>query len=297
MTGFVAHAADRSTPEQGASTFPDVSRREFVRLGAASAATLPGVPGVQKPVGATGRVYAILGDIHANIEALRAVLDDARAQGATHYVCVGDVVGYNAAPRECIRVMRDELKCPVVRGDHDHYVSCPGEKLSDLHPDAARAAEWTRRHLADEDARWLRDLPFQKTVMGFMLVHATLDMPEHWGYVFCNMQAEANFCYQYTQICFHGHTHVPIIYANTPGGVVHYEARDFTYEFGQKLFINVGSVGQPRDGDPRASYVLFDMAARQIRFRRLEYDVAAAQARIRDAGLPDRCAERLEQGR
>jgi len=244
-----------------------------------------------------GRVYAILGDIHSNIEALQTVLDDARAQGATHYVCVGDVVGYNAAPAECIRVVRDELQCPVVRGNHDHYVSYFDTNLADFHPAAAQVVEWTRSQLTNDDMSWLHNLPLQKPVMGFMLVHATLDMPDHWGYVFDNQQAESNFNYQYTQICFHGHTHVPIIYANTPGGVVHYEARDFTYEFGQKLFINVGSVGQPRDGDPRASYVLFDMAARQIRFRRLEYDVAAAQARIRDAGLPDRCAERLEQGR
>ena len=296
MTARAAHAADQIALERRAKTFPDVSRRDFVKIGAAAAA-LPGIPGEQKAAGAAGRVYAILGDIHANIEALRAVSDDARAQGATHYVCVGDVVGYNAAPAECIRMVRDELKCQVVRGDHDHYVSHPDGNLADLHPDAARAAEWTRRQLADEDARWLRDLPLTKRVMNFMLVHATLDMPDRWGGVLDDLQAEASFCFQYMQFCFHGHTHVPIVYANTPGGAVHREPRDFTYEFGQKLFINVGSVGQPCDGDPRASYVLFDLAARRIRFRRLAYDVAAAQARIRAAGLPERCAKRLELGR
>ncbi len=202
-----------------------------------------------------GRVYAILGDIHANIEALETVLADARAQGATHYVCVGDVVGYNAAPAECIRVVRDELQCPVVRGNHDHYVSYFDTNLADFHPAAAQVVEWTRSQLTNEDMSWLHNLPLQKPVMGFMLVHSTLDMPDHWGYVFDNQQAESNFNYQYTQICFHGHTHVPIIYANTPGGVVHYEACDFTYECGQKLFINVGSVGQPRGGN-RATGIL-----------------------------------------
>ena len=112
-----------------------------------------------------------------------------------------------------------------------------------------------------------------------------------------NQQAEANFSYQYTPLCFHGHTHVPIIYSNEPGGVVHYQPRDFTLELGQRLFINVGSVGQPRDGDPRASYVVYDMAARQIRFRRVAYDVQAAMARNRLAGLPEKCASRLEIGR
>ena len=244
-----------------------------------------------------GRVYAVLGDIHANIDALNAVLDDARAQGVTHFVCVGDVVGYNAAPAACIRAVRDELGCPCVRGNHDHYVSDPGTNLADFHPSAAQVVEWTRSQLAADDVQWLHDLPLQKPVMGFMLVHATLDKPDHWGYVFENQQAEANFSYQYTSLCFHGHTHVPIIYSNEPGGVVHYQPRDFTLELGQRLFINVGSVGQPRDGDPRASYVVYDMAARQIRFRRVAYDVQAAMARNRLAGLPEKCASRLEIGR
>lgn len=244
-----------------------------------------------------GRVYAVLGDIHANIDALNAVLDDARAQGVTHFVCVGDVVGYNAAPAACIRAVRDELGCPCVRGNHDHYVSDPGTNLADFHPSAAQVVEWTRSQLAVDDVQWLHDLPLQKPVMGFMLVHATLDKPDHWGYVFENQQAEANFSYQYTPLCFHGHTHVPIIYSNEPGGVVHYQPRDFTLELGQRLFINVGSVGQPRDGDPRASYVVYDMAARQIRFRRVAYDVQAAMARNRLAGLPEKCASRLEIGR
>ena len=244
-----------------------------------------------------GRVYAILGDIHANIDALNVVLDDARAQGATNFVSVGDVVGYNAAPAECIRVVRDELKCPVVRGNHDHYVSYLDTSLADFHPAAAQVVEWTRSQLSDDDMQWLHDLPLQKPIFGFMLVHSTLDMPDRWGYVFDNQQAEANFNYQRTPLCFHGHTHVPIIYASSPSGVVHYEPCDFKLEIGQRLFINVGSVGQPRDGDPRASYVLYDMDARFIRFRRLEYDVAAAQERCRTAGLPERCAERLGVGR
>ncbi len=243
------------------------------------------------------RVYAILGDIHANIDALEVVLEDARAQGVTHFVSVGDVVGYNAAPAECIRVVRDELKCPVVRGNHDHYVSSIEESLSDFQPLAAAVVQWTRDQLSAEDIKWLHDLPYQKPVMGFTLVHSTLDMPARWGYVFDNQQAQSNFNYQSTQICFHGHTHVPIVYEKTPSGVVHYEPRDFTYELGEKLFINVGSVGQPRDGNPKASYVLFDMANHQIRFRRLDYDVEKAQKRILEAGLPEHLAARLAVGR
>lgn len=244
-----------------------------------------------------GRVYAILGDIHANIDALRVVIDDARAHGVTNFVCVGDVVGYNAAPAECIHIVRDELLCPCVRGNHDHYVSDISMNLDDFQPGAAFVVKWTRQQLADEDIQWLHDLPLQKPVMGFMLVHSTLDRPGHWGYVFENRQAEANFSYQSTPVCFHGHTHVPIIYSSSAGHVAHYEPRDFVLELGQRVFINVGSVGQPRDGDSRASYVIYDMANRHIRFRRLEYDVQAAMERNRMAGLPERCAERLAQGR
>ena len=243
------------------------------------------------------RVYAILGDIHANIDALNSVLADAREQGVTDYVSVGDVVGYNAAPAECIRIVRDELKCPVVRGNHDHYVSYVEESLADFHPMAAAVVEWTRSQLSETDMAWLHDLPLSRPIMGFTVVHSTLDMPLRWGYVFDNLQAEANFVYQRTQLCFHGHTHVPIIYEKRAEGVVHYEPVDFKVELGQRLFINVGSVGQPRDGDPRASYVIYDTGSRTVRFRRLEYDVAAAQARIREAGLPERLAARLEAGR
>ena len=243
------------------------------------------------------RKYAILGDIHANIDALRAVLDDARGQGVTDFLSVGDVVGYNAAPAECIRIVRDELGCPTVRGNHDHYVSYTEESLSDFHPIAASVVEWTRSQLSADDIRWLHDLPLTRPVTGFTLVHATLDMPDRWGYVFDDLQADTNFAYQRTLVCFHGHTHVPIVYEKTTATTMHRPPEDFTVGFGQKLFINTGSVGQPRDGDPRASYVVYDMASKRVTFRRIPYDVEAAQGRIRAAGLPERLAERLGIGR
>lgn len=242
------------------------------------------------------KLFAILGDIHANLDALEVVLDDCRRQGVTDYLCTGDVVGYNARPHECLQIMR-ELGCPIVMGNHDCYVSTDHLDLDDFNPHAAAVIDWTKRQLSAEELAFLRNLPFVTTKMGITLVHATMDHPEGFGYVFDHLQAESNFFHQVTPLCFHGHTHVPIIYSNEPGGVVHYQPRDFTLELGQRLFINVGSVGQPRDGDPRASYVVYDMAARQIRFRRVAYDVQAAMARNRLAGLPEKCASRLEIGR
>ena len=240
------------------------------------------------------KLIAILGDIHANIDALNVVLDDCRAQGVTDYLCTGDIVGYNARPHECLEIVRG-LGCPVVMGNHDHYVSSQ-QNLEDFNPHAAAVIEWTRSQLTEEELEFLRSIPFVSTKMGITLVHATMDNPEGFGYVFDHLQAEAHFTHQITPVCFHGHTHCPMIYEKQIGAVYRIDAQDFKMPIGRKYFVNVGSVGQPRDGDPRASYVLYDPKARVVRFRRLEYDVAEAQRKVLEAGLPARLADRLAVG-
>ena len=240
------------------------------------------------------RRIAILGDIHSNLDALEVVLDDCRAQGVTEFLCTGDIVGYNACPHECMEIVRG-LGCPVVMGNHDHYVSSR-QNLTDFNPNAAFVVEWTRKQLSVEEMYWLRALPFTQVSVGIGLVHATMDNPEAFGYVFDHLQAGAHFTHQLTPLCFHGHTHCPMIYEKQMTGVYRIDAQDFTLPIGRKYFINVGSVGQPRDGDPRASYVIYEPKTRHVAFRRLEYDVEAAQERIRLAGLPERLAERLGLG-
>jgi diadenosine tetraphosphatase ApaH/serine/threonine PP2A family protein phosphatase len=240
------------------------------------------------------KLFAVLGDIHANLDALNVVLDDCRSQGVTDFLCTGDVVGYNACPHECMGIIRS-IGCPVVVGNHDFYVSSR-QNLDDFNPAAAAVVQWTRIQLADEEVSWLRSLPFTHTQMGVTLVHSTMDNPENFGYVFDNLQAEANFLNQKTPVCFHGHTHCPMIYEKSMNGVFRIDAQDFKLPIGRKYFINVGSVGQPRDGDPRATYVIYDPKERTVRFRRLEYDIEAAQERIRLAGLPERLAARLAVG-
>ena len=239
--------------------------------------------------------FAILGDIHSNLDALEAVLDDCRKEGVTDFLCTGDVVGYNACPRECLKIIRD-LGCPVVMGNHDYYVSS-WQDLTDYNPAAAEVIEWTRKQLTDEEISILRSFPFVSTNMGITLVHSTMDCPESFGYVFDHLQAEAHFSHQITPICFHGHTHCPMIYEKQVSAVYRIDAQDFKLPIGRKYFINVGSVGQPRDGDSRAAYALWEPSTRKISFRRLEYDVQAAQERIRAAGLPERLASRLSIGR
>ena len=238
--------------------------------------------------------YAIVADIHANLDAFQVVLDDIKSQKADHVVCLGDVVGYNANPRECLQIVR-EMNIPCVKGNHDEYCSTD-DVLEGFNPNAADAVHWTREQLAAEDREWLRDLKYTKMVANFMIVHATLDAPQRWGYVFDKLAAAASFPYQNTQVCFFGHTHVPVAFMRDTvvrGGTY----SKFKIDPAKKYFINVGAVGQPRDNNPKAAYVIYDMAAGAIELRRLEYDIAAAQKKIIAAGLPERLAERLEFGR
>lgn len=238
--------------------------------------------------------YAILGDIHSNLEAFQAVLADAQEQKVTHYACVGDIVGYNANPRECLKLVQ-ELNCIAVRGNHDHYCS-HDEDLNGFHPLAADAVDWTRQQLSEEQRQYLRKLKFKVLVESFTVVHSTLDTPEMWGYVFDTLEAEANFNYQTSSVCFFGHTHVPLAFekADTVRGGLYSRIK---VTMGRKYFINVGSVGQPRDGDPRAAYAIYDMRSNLIELRRVPYDFQVTQKKILNAGLSERMASRLAVGR
>jgi predicted phosphodiesterase len=238
--------------------------------------------------------YAIIADIHANLEALQVVLEDAKQQKCTHYACLGDVVGYNANPKECLDIVRT-MAMPCVKGNHDEYCSIDSN-LEGFNPHAAEAVNWTRRQLTEEDRQWLRDLKYIRLIASFSIVHATLDGPQRWGYVFDRLAAAASFTYQNTTVCFFGHTHVPVAFIRDTvvrGGTY----SKFKVEPGRKYFINVGSVGQPRDNNPKAAYVVYDLDEGLIELRRLDYDIPTAQAKIRAAGLPERLAERLTVGR
>jgi len=238
--------------------------------------------------------FAIFGDIHANLEALEAVLADAKEQKCTHYVCMGDVVGYNANPAECLELVR-ELECPVIKGNHDEQASMIGEN-ENFNALAEEAMTWTRDRLSDEQKAWLRELRLQRQVRDFTIVHATLDTPHKWGYVFNQLDAAASFSYQTTTVCFIGHTHVPKAYIRD-GSVRTVPLEVLPIQPGKKYLVNVGSVGQPRDGDPRPAYVIYDTAPQEIVLRRLEYDRETAQQKILDNGLPQRLADRLALGK
>ncbi len=237
---------------------------------------------------------ALFGDIHANLEALEAVLQDAEAQAATAYVCLGDIVGYNADPVACLEKVQ-QMNCPTVKGNHDEDASGT-HSLDSMNPVAAAALEWTRQQLSVEQRGWLTRLRMVRQVSEFTIVHSTLDQPANWNYVTNRFDAMSNFSYQFTQLCFHGHTHVPKVYMKTDK-VQEVAADIVDIEPGAKYFINAGSVGQPRDGDWRASYCLYDLTQNRVIFRRIEYDIAKTQAKIIAAGLPEMLAERIQEGR
>ncbi|MFT5469168.1 MAG: putative phosphodiesterase [Verrucomicrobiales bacterium] len=238
--------------------------------------------------------YAVFGDIHANLEALEAVLLDAAQNDCTHFVCLGDIVGYNANPRECVKIIQD-LDCPVVKGNHDEEASVT-TNLDGLNPLAAHALRWTREALVEEEREWLRTLKMVRQVRDFTIVHATLDTPAGWGYVTNKFDAMASFSYQFTPVCFHGHTHTPRFYIKD-GSVDAVAGNEIQIETGKKYFINTGSVGQPRDGDWRASYAIYDADNQTVKIQRLDYDIPSTMKKIVDAGLPEMLAKRLEAGK
>ncbi len=238
--------------------------------------------------------FGIFGDIHGNLEGLEAVLKDMEKQGVTHPVCIGDIVGYGANPNECLQHVQN-MNCPVIKGNHDEEASDTGD-LKDFNPVAAAAMVWTREQLDTTQKDYLRELPYTMHISNFTVVHASLDSPEQWSYVFNKLEASSNFTYQMTPICFYGHTHVPTIFIRDQKMTGGFYSK-IRIQTRRKYFINVSSAGQPRDGDWRCGYVIYSPEDETVELRRLEYDIVSAQKKIIQNGLPRRLAERLAVGK
>lgn len=236
---------------------------------------------------------AVLSDIHGNLEALEAVLAACRASGMDDYVCLGDLVGYGANPNECVERIR-ALTDRTVAGNHDH-AAVGMTDLDAFNPLARAAAVWTAGQLTPENADYLRERPLVLSTEEALFVHATPHEPEAWRYVFDAYDAEACFAQTDRRLCFLGHSHVAFICVAR--GHSREMAASSPISEGRRYVINAGSVGQPRDFDPRAAFALWDQDRREVQIVRVAYDIAGAQARIVAAGLPPSLAERLALGR
>jgi predicted phosphodiesterase len=229
---------------------------------------------------------ALLSDIHSNLPALSKALELVEAKGADEIWCLGDIVGYGAHPNECVQLIAERsVRC--VLGNHDQAVAFPEEPRF-LPWEGKVAAEWTSTVLTEQSQRFLRSLPLIDSSDTSTIVHASPSTPSSWTYVSSLALAQEQFPRFATPLCFIGHTHVPSVCGD--------DLKTFSFKPGHRFLINVGSVGQPRDGNPHLSFGLLDTKAWSYQNIRADYDVNAAASAIIQKGLPRRLAERLFVG-
>lgn len=264
--------------------------------------------------------YAILSDIHGNLEAFEAVLEVCSAMNVNKFVLLGDIVGYNADPARCIELARSLDLVAAVRGNHDDYaIKDDPENNAGFNAYAHIAIQWTHDQLSDADREWLDSLEYSKQILGFKvtIVHATLDSPDRWGYIFGESDTVTHFMAQRTPLSFCGHSHVPVAFVRLPdrstikqiaewGGGAFDEDLDVDFSVIDSVTVkmekmhhylfNIGSIGQPRNGDPRASFAIYDSDEQTVTRIMVPYDIATAQQKVLDAGLPERLAVRLGIG-
>jgi predicted phosphodiesterase len=237
--------------------------------------------------------YAIISDIHSNLEALNRVLEEIDRIGVDEVICLGDVVGYGANPNECVEAIR-ERKIEPVMGNHD-VVACGKREPLNFNPVARDAALWTRSVLTSENREFLCNLLDVKEIGNFLIVHGAISDPDL--YIFSDYDALPEFkLMEKHSLCFFGHTHVRICFIFLNGNVNHFFDYEFRVDLKAKYLINPGSVGQPRDRDPRASFLIYNSKEGSVKFIRLEYDMSSTQKKIIEAGLSRRLADRLSFG-
>lgn len=237
----------------------------------------------------------IISDIHANLAALQAVLPVLQERGCGRILCAGDVVGYGPCPTECLDlVVARKILC--VQGNHD-AAACSTRLEISMNDDAQAAVGWTRSQLSPDAAAWLRQLPLEADYAGIRILHASHAWRPRWAYVLDPNAAAVNFLFQSCLYAFHGHSHVPMMACHERGTRV-YVRNLSSMELPRhaRLLINVGSVGQPRDGNPAAACAVYDTRDRRLDFMRVPYHVAATQALMAKAGLPERLIQRLARG-
>jgi diadenosine tetraphosphatase ApaH/serine/threonine PP2A family protein phosphatase len=231
---------------------------------------------------------AIISDIHSNLEALQKALEIIDERKAEEIICLGDLVGYGANPNECVELTRKRAS-RILLGNHDQ-AAFDLSQTEHFNRHARTAAYWTNQTLTEENLEFLKSLPFQHAIDDLTFVHASPRDPDQWEYVFSAHEAKTNFESFQTRICFVGHTHIPGIFPED----LKTQKSGVTRE--NRYIINVGSVGQPRDGNWKLSFGIFDTSAWTYGLIRSEYDVQSASEKIVAADLPRFLADRLLVG-
>lgn len=241
---------------------------------------------------------AVLSDVHSNFEALTAVLDDLDSQDVSQIVCLGDVVGYASSVRPCIRRIR-ELGCPVLLGNHDEAACLPAPP-EDFNDTAVAGIFFAAARLSESNRMWIESLPRKLEIEGSIFTHASLANLAGWPYVISTEDARRHFANQTAHLAFCGHTHKPALWWQESGNGPISQRRGkgvMPLPPDGKVLVNVGAVGQPRDGDTRACYVIYRPNQSTVEFRRLDYDVTRTKRKIMRARLPRFTAQRLSLGR
>ncbi len=238
---------------------------------------------------------AVVSDIHGNYDALEAVLEDIDNQGGVERIyCLGDVIGYGAMPNECVEKIR-EVTADVVAGNHD-FASVGKLSFEFFNTYAKKSALWTKQILNKENIDWLLARNYIEHIDNFTLVHGTPFSPEMFHYISTLNDAKVSFEEMTKDICFVGHSHVPIVFFDT-NPISYVVKEEINLSNNEKVIVNVGSVGQPRDENPKSCYAIYDNEENTVRLIRVKYDIDAAYDKIIKAGLPEILAARLREGR
>lgn len=245
-------------------------------------------------------MIALLSDIHANVVALEAVLADMQELNVSAALCLGDTVGYGPDPAACVHLVRENTVASIM-GNHEAMLIVL-EKMGaqEFGETVSAPLELAQKQLGEEDLEWVCALPIGIDLDAFEVIHASLHEAADFHYIDSPETAADNFRQQKRPVSFHGHTHVPVIWEKSPSGRIQPFAPQeklVRLDPDRQYAINVGSVGQPRDGDPRASYALYEAADGILLHRRVPYDFKAAQKRFRKAGLPAFNSTRLGKGK
>ena len=241
-------------------------------------------------------LYGICSDIHSNATAFRAVLESMRDNGVERKVCLGDIVGYGVDTDECVDLVRENMDFCLI-GNHDS-VAVKNESSEGFNPYAKQAIEWTQKHLSKESVAYIRSLPYIHEENDICFVHASPLSPADWVYVTDLEDALNAFDHFSERYCFVGHTHSPVIIASRPMAIPKIlDEYEYVIANTERLLVNVGSVGQPRDRDPRACWCLLDTETKCVRLIRVDYDIRETQNRMKKQGMPSFLIDRLSVGR